>query len=69
MTYEEGENPGEKIFNIFDPDGVFIARKSLNIFWHQGGALYGKVKKNHLYCLREKENGFKELVSYKMKWE
>lgn len=69
MTYEDGENPGEKIFDIFNPDGVFIARKSLNIYWHPGGALYGKVKANHLYCLREKENGFKELMVYKMKWE
>ena len=26
------------------------------------------VKKDHLYCLQEKESGFKKLVIYKMNW-
>ena len=28
-----------------------------------------QLKNNHLYCLREKESGYKELVVYKMRWE
>jgi len=24
MTYKDGENPGEKIFDIFNPDGVLM---------------------------------------------
>ncbi len=31
MTYEPGPNPGEYVWDIFNPDGVFIGRKALNI--------------------------------------
>ncbi|MDH4271742.1 MAG: 6-bladed beta-propeller, partial [Candidatus Aminicenantes bacterium] len=33
MTYEPGANPGEYLWDIFDPDGVFVGRKALNIVW------------------------------------
>lgn len=68
MTYEEGENPGEFICDIFNPDGVFIGRKSLNV-WVWDSFLWAKIKKNLFYCLQEKESGYKKLVVYKMKWE
>jgi len=71
MTYEKGENPGEYIYDIFNPNGIFIGRKSLNIPWagKYFGPKYEKAKNNHLYCYREKESGFSELVVYKMNWE
>ena len=71
MTYEPGQNAGEYIWDIFNPDGVFVGRKALNIVW--AGLYYGPrytfVKKGHLYCHQEKESGFNELVVYKMIWK
>lgn len=68
MTYEKGENAGEYIYDIFNDDGVFIGRKSLKIH-HDPVGLYAKMKKGHLYCINEKESGYKKLVVYNMKWE
>jgi hypothetical protein len=68
MTYEKGENPGEYLYDIFNPEGVFICRKSLKVY-QDGGGLYAKVKKGLFYCLNEKESGYKELVVYRMSWE
>ena len=31
--------------------------------------LPAKAKNNRIYCLREKENGYKELAVYNMKWK
>lgn len=68
MTYERGENPGEYIYDIFNPDGFFIGRKSLKIH-NDENFLYAKMKDNHLYCINEKESGYKELVVYKVRWQ
>lgn len=68
-TYEEGDNPGEYIYDIFNPDGIFIGRKSLNIYSWRGIEVYAKAKRNRFYCLEEKESGFRELAVYKIKWE
>ena len=67
-TYEKGSKPNEYLHDIFNPEGAFIGRKSLNIYW-RGVGLYAKAKNNRLYCLREKDSGYKELVVYKMRWE
>ena len=74
MTFENGENPGENMCDIYDHDGIFIGRKSLGNYYHQQDyreeeALEIRAINNLLYCLREKENGYKELVVYRMKWE
>jgi len=71
MTYESGLNPGEYIWDIFNPDGVFIGRTALNIVWASLylGPRYTFVKKGRLYCHQEKESGFHELVVYKMIWK
>ena len=68
MTYEEGENPGEFMFDIFNPDGVFIGRKSLNV-WIWQSLVKAKIKNNLFYCVQEKESGYKKLVVYRMEWE
>lgn len=68
MTYENGVNHGEYMFDIFNPEGVFVGRKSLKDFSsHQG--LNGKIRNDHFYCIEEKESGFQQVVVYKMKWE
>lgn len=71
MTYETGQNAGEYIWDIFNPDGVFVGRKALNIFWAglYRGPRYTFVKNGNLYCHQEKETGFHDLVVYKMIWK
>lgn len=67
-TFEEGKKPGEFMYDIFNKDGVFIGRKSLNIFvWE--GHLWARIKANKFYCLKEKDTGYKALFVYNMKWE
>ena len=67
-TFEEGENPGEFMFDIFNEEGVFTGRKSLNIYLWENH-LWAQIKDNKFYCLKEKDNGFKALYVYNMKWE
>jgi hypothetical protein len=71
MTYERGHTPGEYLWDIFNRDGVFIGRKALNIKWAglYLGARYTFIKNGRLYCHREKETGFHELVVYKVIWK
>jgi len=67
-TFEKGNNPGEFLFDIFNEEGVFIGRKSLNVIsWDN--RLYAQIRANKFYCLREKSSGYKELVAYNMQWE
>ena len=68
MTYEKGPNPGEYIYDIFDPEGVFIGRKSLKVF-HNESDMYAKMKNGRFYCLNEKDSGYKELKVYKVNWK
>jgi hypothetical protein len=68
MTYETGKNPDEFIYDIFNPDGVCIGRKSLNIL-HDEGGVYAKMKNGRFYCLNEKESGYKELAVSKVIWK
>ena len=68
MTYEKGENPGEFIYDIFDPDGICTGRKSLRIL-HDESGIQAKMKNGRFYCLNEKESGYKELVVSKVIWE
>ena len=68
MTYEEGEYPGEYIYDIFNKEGIFAGRKSLGIFW-QEGPLYAKAKENRFYCTKAKDSGYKELIVYKVNWK
>jgi len=67
-TYEEGNSPGEYMCDIFNEEGVFIGRKSLNI-WVWEGHLWAKIIADKYYCLTEKDNGFKALYVYNMIWE
>ena len=67
MTYEEGLDPEEYIFDIFNSDGVFIETMSINNLI-QNRPSYLKIKNNQVYFIREKKSGFKELVVCSMKW-
>jgi hypothetical protein len=68
QTYERGRSQFEYIYDIFNKDGVFISRKSLPVkpaVDIEGDAV---VKNGRLYCLEEKESGYKALAVYKMVW-
>jgi len=76
MTYEHGESPNGFMYDIFNPDGLFIGRIELGNYGNLATsplmnplALDVVAKNNRLYYLREKESGYKELVVYKMRWE
>ena len=68
MTYEKGKNLKEAIYDVFNSEGIFIARTS---FSNVGTpfVLPVRAKKDHIYCLREVEEGYKELVVYKAYWK
>ena len=67
-TFEEGENKGEYIHDVFNSDGVFMGRISLPLSINREYK-YVKSLGQNIYGFSEKENGFKELMVYKMNWE
>jgi hypothetical protein len=67
-TSEPGDRPGEYVFDIFNPEGVFVGRTSLGVFLWENH-LWARIKGDRLYALREKPNGFKELVVSRMTWK
>jgi len=76
MTFEPGENTGEFKTDVYNADGILISKFSLNLWlsgdiFQPGGSLdsWTSALKNRLYCVREKESGYKELVVYQMVWE
>jgi hypothetical protein len=59
--------------DIFAPEGVRIARSSLGFAdfvkrWLKFQHLDVVVKNGHAYCVREKPDGFKEVVVYSLRW-
>ena len=68
MTYEAGKTANEYVYDIFNPEGAFIARMSLDNY-ADFRPLEAKARKKRLYGMREKENGYKELVVYRMRWK
>ena len=71
MTNEESEIPGEYIYDIFNKEGLFISRTSLGNLtgMSQWNLQHATARNKRLYCLKVKENEYKELVVYKMTWE
>ena len=69
MTFKRGENPGDYIYDIFNPEGVFICRKSLNILSVGDREICAQAKGDNLYCFQEKPDGFREFNVYRMRWE
>ena len=74
MTCEKGLGKNEYIYDIFNSDGYFTGRISLDNFGNAISSerpypLLAVAKSNRLYHLREKESGFIELVINKMIWQ
>ena len=62
-TYEKGEQEGEVLLQIFNPQGILIGFKSL------AEARDRRFRNNCLYSVIRKESGYDEIVGYQMKWE
>jgi len=69
MTYEQRPDQNEYIYDIFNNKGIFINRISLGNMGLRPLAFPATAKRERLYCIIENENGYKELVVYKMIWE
>jgi hypothetical protein len=61
QTYEKPKE-GSSMYDIFDASGEFIGRTELDGY-------QVKFKRDRLYCLNQKESGYKELVVYQMIWD
>jgi 6-bladed beta-propeller len=73
MTFEKGESPGYYLYDIFNPEGVYVGRTSLDNSGNESSEIWGgpfevRAKNNLLYYLRAKDSGFQELVVYRMIW-
>lgn len=76
MTYEQGQGSNAFIYDIFNPDCLFKGRIELENYGSSPFSYAGipvpldvVAKNGRIYCLREKESGFKELVVYRTQWE
>lgn len=70
MTYERGIDSEEYMFDIFDPEGVFIGRKSLVGFSIlEELPLNIRIKNDRFYRIVQMESGYQEFVVSKMMWE
>jgi hypothetical protein len=76
VTLETGNNEGEYIIDVFNPDGVLFSRLSVKMFinnelftMHKPWDSWVTVKNDKLYCIQQKESGHKELVAYEIKWK
>jgi hypothetical protein len=73
MTYEQDEVSREYLYDVFSPEGFFFTRMRLDNYGHLEyfggeGPLDVIAKTDRLYCICEKENGYKELAVYRMIW-
>lgn len=74
VTSEIDEETGAHICDIYNSEGIFIERKAIGYFdlikfIYVNEPLDIIAKNNRLYCMREKESGFEELLVYEMRWE
>jgi hypothetical protein len=58
----ERTNEGNSVYDIFDTEGEFIGRTELEGY-------QVKFRGDSVYCLKQKESGYKELVVYRFMWD
>jgi hypothetical protein len=61
QTYEK-PNEGRSVYDIFNTNGEFIGKTEF-----EGYQI--KFKGDNVYCLKQKESGYKDLVVYRMIWD
>lgn len=72
MTYEQGQSQDEIIHDVFNKDGVLVARVPLGKYGILGRALNhlrATAKNGKFYRVAFKENGYPEVIVYRMLWE
>ena len=72
MTYEKGQSQDEIIHDVFNKDGVLVARVPLGKYGILGRALNhlrATAKNGKFYRVAFKENGYPEVIVYRMLWE
>jgi len=62
-TYLEGPDPGEEMLDIFNSEGAYIGRRSLN------KAMARRFCRRRMYAVFEKDSGFQKLAVYKLSWD
>jgi hypothetical protein len=73
-TFEKGDSLKDRRFDVFNSEGIFQGTVNLEAhvddpFFTLGAPFDSWVmakKENRLYCLREKDSGFKEFVVYRL---
>ena len=71
MTYERGQSQDEIIHDVFNKDGVLIARVPLGKYGIMGRSLNplrATATNGKFYRVTFKENGYPELIVYRMVW-
>ena len=69
MTHEPGATPGEFIFDVFNKDGIFTARRALDVICQRQGRIFAVARSDRLYTVSEKDSGFKRLDVFRMIWK
>jgi hypothetical protein len=72
MTYEQGQSQDDFIHDVFNKDGILIARVPLGKYGIMGRALNhlrATATNGRFYRVRFKENGYPELIVYRMVWD
>lgn len=72
MTYEQGTNKDEFIHDVFNKDGVLVARIPLGKYGIMGRSLNhlrATAKNGRFFRVAFKENGYPEVIVYRMLWE
>jgi len=72
MTYERDQNTGDYIHDVYDKDGVLIARVPIGasgILARALNPLRATAKNGRYYRLVFKENGYPEVIVYRMAWD
>jgi len=72
MTYEQGQSQDDIIHDVFNNDGVLVARVRLGKYGILGRALNhlrATATNGRFYRVCFKENGYPELIVYRMVWE
>jgi hypothetical protein len=74
MTWERNKDLREYMYDVFNPQGVFICRTSLGNYYVEGSLKreYESLviaRAGRLYSLIVKESGYKELVVNRMVWK
>jgi hypothetical protein len=65
MTFESGKAEGEYMYDVISPGGKLQNRVSLGpFFWN--GSILARVLQGHVYLVREKESGDKEIIVFRI---